>query len=102
MNFVMQTDERISLLFWGATGDHCNPKKEEKMPYMCFKKVIELNLINIKTPGRQKYCPSRKRIRLSRFSGWGKDSYRGAAPATCRHTVTHSDTQRHAKKQQTS
>ncbi len=40
MNFVMQTDERISLLFGGATGDHCNPKKEEKMPYMCFKKVI--------------------------------------------------------------
>ena len=40
MNFVMQTDERIPLLFGGATGDHRNPKKEEKMPYMCFKKVI--------------------------------------------------------------
>ena len=87
MNFVMQTDERIPLLFEGATGDHCNPKKEEKMPYMCFKKVIELNLINIKTPSRQKYCPSRKRIRLSRFSGWGKISYRVDSTTKCNTVV---------------
>lgn len=40
MNFVMQTDERIPLLFGGATVGHCSLKKEEKMPYMCFKKVI--------------------------------------------------------------
>ena len=43
MNFIMQIDEQISLLFEGAMGFHCNRKKEKKMPYMCFKKNIELN-----------------------------------------------------------
>ncbi len=40
----MQIDEEILLLFEGAMGFHCNRKKEEKMPYICFKKIIELNL----------------------------------------------------------
>ncbi len=40
----MQIDEEILLLFEGAMGFHCNRKKEEKMPYICFKKNIELNL----------------------------------------------------------
>lgn len=43
MNFIMQIDEQILLLFEGAMGFHCNRKKEEKMPYICFKKNIELN-----------------------------------------------------------
>ena len=40
----MQIDEQILLLFEGAMGFHCDRKKEKKMPYMCFKKNIELNL----------------------------------------------------------
>ena len=44
MNFIMQIDEQILLLFEGAMGFHCDRKKEKKMPYMCFKKNIELNL----------------------------------------------------------
>ena len=44
MNFIMQIDEQILLLFEGAMGFHCKREKEKKMPYMCFKKNIELNL----------------------------------------------------------
>ena len=44
MNFIMQIDEQILLLFEGATGFHCKRKKEKKMPYICFEKNIKLNL----------------------------------------------------------
>ena len=50
MNFVMQIDEQILLLFEGAMGFHCNRKKKKKMPYMCFKKNIELNFKQLLIP----------------------------------------------------
>ena len=50
MSFVMQIDEQILLLFEGAMGFHCNREKKKKMPYMCFKKNIELNLNSFSTP----------------------------------------------------
>jgi hypothetical protein len=40
----MHMDEQILLLFEGAMEVHCNRKKEQKMPFRCFKKIIELNL----------------------------------------------------------
>ena len=44
MNFIMQIDEQILLLFEGAMGFHCKRKKEKKMTYICFEKNIKLNL----------------------------------------------------------
>ena len=44
MNFIMHKSEQIFLLFDGAMGFHCNGKKKGKMPFLCFKKNIELNL----------------------------------------------------------
>ena len=43
MEFLMDINEQIFLVFEGAMGFHCNRKKEKKMPYMCFQKIIELN-----------------------------------------------------------
>ncbi|MBQ9417188.1 MAG: hypothetical protein IJU19_01260, partial [Bacteroidales bacterium] len=42
--FIMHKSEQIFLLFDGAMGFHCNGKKKGKMPFLCFKKNIELNL----------------------------------------------------------
>ena len=56
MNFIMQIDEQILLIFEGAMGFHSNRKKEKKMPYMCFKKNIELDLNSFLTPKGMFYC----------------------------------------------
>ena len=40
----MHMDEQLLLLFEGAMGFHCNRKKKRKMPFRCFKKIIELSL----------------------------------------------------------
>ena len=57
MSFVMQIDEQILLLFEGAMGFHCNREKKKKMPYMCFKKNIELNLNSFSTPSESDPYP---------------------------------------------
>ena len=57
MSFVMQIDEQILLLFEGAMGFHCNREKKKKMPYMCFKKNIELNLNSFSTPSESDPLP---------------------------------------------
>jgi hypothetical protein len=44
MSFIMHMDEQILLLFEGAMWYHCNRKKKLKMPFRCFKKIIELIL----------------------------------------------------------
>ena len=46
MDFIMDISEQVFLLSDGAMGFHCNGEKEKKMPFMCFKKNIELNLNN--------------------------------------------------------
>ena len=43
MKFIMDMNEQVFLLFDCAMGFHCNREKKEKMPFRCFKKIIELN-----------------------------------------------------------
>ena len=62
MSFVMQIDEQILLLFEGAMGFHCNREKKKKMPYMCFKKNIELNLNSFSTPSESDPYPQPLRV----------------------------------------
>ena len=62
MSFVMQIDEQILLLFEGAMGFHCNREKKKKMPYMCFKKNIELNLNSFSTPSGSDPYPQPLRV----------------------------------------
>ena len=59
----MQIDEQILLLFEGAMGFHCNREKKKKMPYMCFKKNIELNLNSFSTPSESDPYPQPLRVR---------------------------------------
>ena len=58
----MQIDEQILLLFEGAMGFHCNREKKKKMPYMCFKKNIELNLNSFSTPSGSYPYPQPLRV----------------------------------------
>lgn len=44
MIFLMGINEQIFLVFEGAMGVHCNRKKKGKMPFLFFKKGIQLNL----------------------------------------------------------
>jgi hypothetical protein len=55
MSFIMHMDEQILLLFEGAMEVHCNRKKEQKMPFRCFKKIIELNLNSFLTMKRKSH-----------------------------------------------
>jgi len=41
MEFLMNINEQVFLVFEGAMGVHCNRKKKEKMPFRFFKKNIQ-------------------------------------------------------------
>ena len=43
-------------------GFHCNREKKKKMPYMCFKKNIELNLNSFSTPSGSDPYPQPLRV----------------------------------------